>query len=570
MQKAEKFRNQGEKRLKPHWITLGDKFDQTAKRFPNRDACVHVERGVRYTYQSLQKAANQFAKGLLSLGLEKGDHLAIWAPSIPEWILTQIAAGKIGTPLVTINPQYQIDELRYVLQYSDTRTLVLIEKDKNVDYLKMLIELCPSLFDSKPDQLCFETFPNLKEVILIPVNSAEEGIVSETPCRGAYLFEEILKSGETISDGVLFKRQQLCQPEDILKLVFTSGTTGAPKGVMVTHYGFLNNGYLGTSVQGFSEKDRLCTAIPFHYVFTMTGLLGCFCHGAAIVCPSDTFDPLKTLAAIENEQCTAIYAVPSMLVSMMEHPEFNRFDLSSLRTGVVGGAVIPIDLMRRILEKLGIREITVSYGQSENSGFVTQSMRDDSPEVRAATVGKALPFVEVKIVNPETGEILPPENQGELCYKGFLMKGYYKMPGPTARAIDSDGWLHSGDLAQIDRNGYIRIVGRIKDVIQKDGESIFPIEIEEVLCTHPKVLDVQAIGVPDSQHHEEIAAWIRLREGEQATMDEIMNFLKGKLLEKYHPRYIKFVSSFPLTSTGKVQRFKLREESIREWDLEGP
>jgi fatty-acyl-CoA synthase len=553
--------------VKPRWITLGDQFDQTAKRFPNRDAFVHVDRGVRYTYQSLQTIVNRFAKGLLSLGMEKGEHLAVWAPSIPQWIVTQIAAAKIGTPLVTINPQYQIEELRYVLQYSDTRTLVLMEKDQTTRYLKMLAELCPSLFDSRPGQLRFETFPSLKEVILIPENAVEKKIVSETPCRGAYLFQEILKSGETISDGVLFKRQQLCQPEDILKLVFTSGTTGAPKGVMVTHYGFLNNGYLGTSVQGFTEKDRLCTAIPFHYVFTMTGLLGCFCHGAAIVSPSDTFDPLKTLTAIEKEQCTAIYAVPSMLVSLMEHPEFSRFNLSSLRTGVVGGAVIPIDLMRRILEKLGIREITVSYGQSENSGFVTQSVRDDPLEIRAATVGKALPFVEAKILNPETGETLPPEAQGELCYKGFLMKGYYKMPGPTARAIDSDGWLHSGDLALIDRNGYIRIVGRMKDVIQKNGESIFPIEIEEVLCTHPKVLDVQVIGVPDSQCDEEIAAWIRLRAGERATPEDMLRFLKGRLLEKYHPRYIKFVSAFPLTSTGKVQRFKLRAESIREWGL---
>jgi fatty-acyl-CoA synthase len=258
-----------------------------------------------------------------------------------------------------------------------------------------------------------------------------------------------------------------------------------------------------------------------------------------------------------------------MLVSMMEHPEFSRFNLSSLRTGVVGGAVIPIELMRRILEKLGIKEITVSYGQSENSGFVTQSMRDDPPEVRATTVGKSLPFVEVKTVNPETGETLPVDGQGELCYKGFLMKGYYKMPGPTARAIDSDGWLHSGDLAQIDRRGYIRIVGRMKDVIQKDGETIFPIEIEEVLCTHPKVLDVQVIGVPDPVHNEEITAWIRLREGEQATAEDMLGFLKGGLLKKYHPRYIKFVSSFPLTSTGKVQRFKLREEAIKEWGLKG-
>jgi fatty-acyl-CoA synthase len=548
-------------------ITLGDQFDQTAKRFPNRDALVHVDRGVRYTYQELQKISNEFAKGLLSLGLGKGEHLAIWANSIPQWIVTQIAAAKIGAPLVTINPQYQIEELRYVLQYSDTRTLVLMEKDQNTHYLKMLAELCPSLIDSKPDGLRLETFPCLKEIILIP---EEERSSSEVPCQGVYLFQGILERGERISDGVLAERQALCQPEDILKLVFTSGTTGTPKGVMVTHYGFLNNGYLGTSVQGFTEKDRLCTAIPFHYVFTMTGLLGCFCHGAAIVSPSDTFDPIKAMTAIEKERCTAIYAVPSMLVAMMEHSEFSRFNLSCLRTGVVGGAVIPIELMRRILDKLGIKEITVSYGQSENSGFVTQSMRDDPLEIRATTVGKALPFVKAKIVNPETGENLPPDTQGELCYKGFLMKGYYKMPGPTARAIDSDDWLHSGDLAQIDQQGYIRIVGRMKDVIQKDGETIFPIEIEEVLCTHPKVLDVQVIGVPDPQHHEEIATWIRLKEGEKATSEEMVNFLKGKLLGKYHPKYIKFVSSFPLTSTGKVQRFKLREGAIKEWGLKEP
>jgi fatty-acyl-CoA synthase len=377
-------------------MTLGDQFDQTAKRFPDRDALVHVERGIRYTYQELQKITNRFAKGLLSLGLEKGDHLAIWANSIPQWIVTQIAAAKIGAPLVTINPQYQIEELRYVLQYSDSRTLVLMEKDQNTHYLKMLAELCPSLIDSNPDQLRFGAFPYLKEVILILEHPIEDGGSSESPYRGAYLFQEVLRRGERILDEVLAERQRLCRPEDILKLVFTSGTTGTPKGVMVTHYGFLNNGYLGTSGQGFTEKDRLCTAIPFHYVFTMTGLLGCFYHGAAIVSPSDTFDPIKAMTAIERERCTAIYAVPSMLVAMMEHPEFSRFNLSSLRTGVVGGAVIPIELMRRILEKLGVKEITVSYGQSENSGFVTQSMRDDPPEIRATTVGKSLPFVEVK------------------------------------------------------------------------------------------------------------------------------------------------------------------------------
>jgi len=548
-------------------MTLGDLFDQTAKRFPYRDALVHVERDIRYTYKDLHKIVNLFAKGLLSLGLEKGEHIAIWANSIPQWVITHVAAAKIGTPLVTLNPQYRMEELRYVLQYSDTRTLVLLEKDKNVNYLKMLMELLPSMVDSKPGQLRSEIFPHLREVILIPDPSAEEIRVSESSCQGVYLFDKILEQGDSISDKVLTERQSLCQTEDILNLVFTSGTTGTPKGVMLTHYGFLNNGYLGTTIQGFTEKDRLCTAIPFHYVFTMTGLLGCFYHGAAIITPSDTFDPEKTLAAIEKERCTAIYAVPSMLVAMMEHPEFSRFNLSSLRTGVVGGALIPIELMRKILDKLGAKEITVSYGQAENSGFVTQTMRDDPLEIRATTVGRPLPFVEAKIVNPETGETLPPETPGELCYKGFLMKGYYKMPGPTARAIDSEGWLHSGDLAQIDLKGYIRIVGRMKDVIQKDGESIFPIEIEEVLCTHPKVLDVQVVGVPDPQHNEEIAAWIRLKEGEWATKDEMIRFLEGRLLEKYHPRYIKFVSTFPLTSTGKIQRFKIREEAIKEWGL---
>ncbi len=390
---------------------------------------------------------------------------------------------------------------------------------------------------------------------------------SSPPPPGVLLFQEILENGEKVPGRALTERQRACEPEDILNLAFTSGTTGTPKGIMITHYGFLNNGYFGTLGQGFTEKDRLCTAIPFHYNFTITGLLGSFCHGAAIICPSDTFDPEKTLMAIEKERCTAIYAVPSMLVAMMEHPQFARFNLSSLRTGMVGGATIPIDLMKRILENLGAKEITISYGQSEGSGSITQTLRNDPLEIRAMTVGKTIPFVEVRIVHPETGETLPAGEKGELCYKGFLMKGYYKMPAATLRAIDGEGWLHSGDLATLDPQGYVRIEGRLKEMILKDGESISPIDIEEVLSSHPKIQESQVFGVPDPAHHEEIAAWIRPQKGEQVTQEEVLRFLEGKLPEKYLPRYMKFVSSFPMTSTGKVQRFKLREIMINEWEL---
>jgi len=543
---------------KPLWITVGDRFDQTAETFPDRDAFVHVDRNVRYTYREIQTIANRFAKGLLSLGVGRGEHLALWATSIPEWIIVQLASAKIGATLVPFNPQYQIEELRYGLKYSDVRTLILLERDEHSHYLKMLLDLCPSLPHSEPKQSPPEVFPHLKEVILIP---------SSSPPPGLLLFQEIFERGERVPDQALAERQQACQPEDTLNLAFTSGTTGTPKGIMITHYGFLNNGYFGTLGQGFTEKDRFCTAIPFHYNFTITGLLGSFCHGAAIICPSDTFDPEKTLMAIEKERCTAIYAVPSMLVAMMEHPQFAGFNLSSLRTGMVGGATIPIDLMKRILENLGAKEITISYGQSEGSGSITQTLRDDPLEIRAMTVGKTIPFVEVRIVHPETGETLPAGEKGELCYKGFLMKGYYKMPAATLRAIDREGWLHSGDLAAIDSQGYVRIEGRLKEIILKNGESISPIDIEEVLSSHPKIQESQVFGVPDPAHHEEIAAWIRPQKGEQVTKEEVLRFLEGKLAEKYFPRYMKFVSSFPMTSTGKVQRFKLREKTINEWEL---
>ena len=544
---------------KPLWITVGDQFDRMAETFPDRDAFVHVDRNVRYTYREIQTIANRFSKGLLSLGVGRGEHLALWATSIPEWIIVQLASAKIGAILVPFNPQYQVEELRYGLQYSHVRTLILLERDEHSHYLKMLLDLCPSLLHSGPKQSPLKAFPHLKEMVLIPSSSP--------PPPGVLLFQEILERGERVPDQALAERQQACQPEDTLNLAFTSGTTGTPKGIMITHYGFLNNGYFGTLGQGFTQMDRLCTAIPFHYNFTITGLLGSFCHGAAIICPSDTFDPEKTLMAIEKERCTAIYAVPSMLVAMMEHPQFSRFNLSSLRTGMVGGAMIPIDLMKRILENLGAKEITISYGQSEGSGSITQTLRDDPIEIRAMTVGKTIPFVEIRIVLPETGETLSAGKKGELCYKGFLMKGYYKMPAATLRAIDREGWLHSGDLATLDPQGYVRIEGRLKEMILKDGESISPIDIEEILSSHPKIQESQVFGVPDPDHHEEIAAWIRPQKEEQVTKEEVLRFLEGKLPEKYFPRYMKFVSSFPMTSTGKVQRFKLREITINEWEL---
>lgn len=543
---------------KPLWITVGDRFDRTAETFPDRDAFVHVDRKVHYTYREIQKVANGFAKGLLSLGVGRGEHLALWATSIPEWIIVQLASAKIGATLVPLNPQYQAEELRYALQYSDARTLILLERDEGSDYLKMLLGLCPSLLHSRPIQSSLEPFPHLKEVILISPSS---------PPPGFPLFQEILENGESVPNQALVDRQRACVPEDILNLAFTSGTTGTPKGIMITHYGFLNNGYFGTLGQGFTEKDHLCKAIPFHYNFTITGLLGSFCHGAAIICPSDAFDPEKTLMAIEKECCTAIYAVPSVLVAMMEHPQFARFNLSSLRTGMVGGATIPIDLVKRILEKLGAKEITISYGQSEGSGSITQTLRDDPLEKRAMTVGKTIPFVEIRIVHPETGEPLPAGEKGDLCYKGFLMKEYYKLPAATFMAIDGEGRFHSGDLATLDPQGYVRIEGRFKEMILKNGESISPIDIEEVLSSHPKIQESQVFGVADPAHYEEIAAWIRPQKGEQMTPEEVLRFLKGKLPEKYFPKHMKFVSSFPMTSTGKVQRFKLREETIKEWGL---
>ncbi|MBC7963012.1 MAG: AMP-binding protein [Steroidobacteraceae bacterium] len=540
-------------------FTVGGLLDEMARRYPDNDALVYPERGLRYSYKQLNEICRKVAKGLLRIGIKKGDNVAIWACNVPEWVILQFATAKIGAVLVTINTSYKSTELEYILGQSDSTTLFMVKSFKDSDYVATINSVVPELQSSPIGTLACVRLPFLKNVVFIG---------EETPV-GMLSFDRIIEKGQDVSDAVLGAIEATHNCHETINMQYTSGTTGFPKGVMLTHYNIVNNGFNIGECMKFTEKDRLCIPVPFFHCFgCVLGVMACVTHGSTMV-PVEIFDPLAVLRTIEAEKCTAVHGVPTMFIAELEHSEFPNYDLSSLRSGIMAGSPCPIEVMKKVISQMNASEITIAYGQTESSPVITQTRTDDPIELRVATVGRSLPDVEVKIVDIESGETLPPGKQGELCTRGYhVMKGYYKMPDETARAIDRDSWLHTGDLAIMDENGYCKITGRIKNMIIRGGENIYPREIEEFLYTHPKVSDIQVYGVPDRKFGEQVMAAIILKKGVEMSEDEVREFCKDRIATYKIPRYVKFVDGYPMTASGKIQKFKLREIAIKELQLE--
>ncbi|HEY3392738.1 MAG TPA: AMP-binding protein [Lacipirellulaceae bacterium] len=545
------------------WVdgrTIGQALRETARRHPQGDALVSCNLSVRMTWAELDAAVDQVSRALLALGLSPGDHFGVWATNVPEWVLLQFATARIGVVLVNFNPAYRTGELKYALCQSDVRGLALVDAFKSSDYFEMLNEACPELAAAAPGQLRSIAFPKLKWVL---------SLRGETPA-GALSWQEFLLRADSVPPSRLNEVEAGLTANDPINIQYTSGTTGAPKGAMLSHRNILLNAYYAGACQKLDHTDRICIPVPLYHCFgCVLGTLCAVAHGAAMVFPAESFNPCATLAAIEAERCTAIYGVPTMFIAMLEHEDYPRRNLSSLRTGIMAGSPCPIETMKRVTHEMGAREITIGYGQTEASPLITQTRTDDPIELRVGTVGRPIPGVEAKIADVETGEDLPDGQPGELCGRGHgVMIGYYNMPDKTAEAIDADGWLHTGDLALREPNGYYRITGRLRDMIIRGGENIYPREIEERLYEHPAVMEVQVVGVPDRRLGEEVLAWVKLKSGCTATEDELRAFCRQSLAHFKAPRYWKFVESFPTTVTGKIQKFKIREQAIEELGLQ--
>ncbi|WP_243374725.1 AMP-binding protein [Geotalea sp. SG265] len=540
-------------------FTIGGLLDHIAATYPDNDALVYPELGLRYSYRQFNEVCRRVAKGLLKLGIRKGENVAIWAYNVPEWVILQFATAKIGAVLVTVNTAYKSAELEYLLNQSDSTTLFMVRSWKDTDYVATLGEVVPELATAKDGRITTPKLPFLKNLVFIG---------DETPA-GMLSFACIAEMGTDVADTELAAVEASLDIHDTINMQYTSGTTGFPKGVMLTHHNLVNNGFNIGECMKFTHADRLCIPVPFFHCFgSVLAVMASVTHGTAMV-PVELFDPLKVLQTIEKERCTAVHGVPTMFIAELEHPEFRKFDLSTLRTGIMAGSVCPIEVMKRCVKDMNLTEITSVYGQTESSPGITQTRTGDSLELRVSTVGRALPGAEVRIVDIETGESLPPGKQGELCARGYMvMKGYYKMPEETAKVIDADGWLHTGDLAVMDESGYCKITGRIKQMIIRGGENIYPKEIEEYLYTHPKISDVQIYGVPDRRFGEQVMAAVILKKGEVMSEDEVKAFCKGRIANYKIPKYVKFVEGYPMTASGKIQKFKLREMAIKELQLE--
>ena len=532
--------------------TLGGVLDDLSKNNPNGWAVRYTDRNYFRTWKELNDEADLIARGMMSLGVKKGDHVAIWATNTPEWILTLFAAAKIGAVLVTVNTNFKIFELEYLLRQSDTKLLVMIGGFKNNDYVATVNELLPEL-KTTSGEIESEHLPFLKRVVFAG---------KETP-EGMLNFEDLKILGGDFPVEIYEENKKTLNTHDVVNMQYTSGTTGFPKGVMLTHYNILNNGKTIGDGMKFTKNDKLCITVPFFHCFGLVlAMMACITHGTTMV-PVERYSPVPVMNAISVEKCTAVHGVPTMFIAMLEHAQFNNFDFSSLRTGIMAGSPCPIEVMKKVIDKMNMREIVIVFGQTEASPGCTMTTTSDSIDKRVNTVGRAFPGVECKIIDPESGEELPINTPGEFCARGYnIIKGYYKMPEATAQAIDKDGWLHTGDLCTVDEDGYYKVVGRIKDMIIRGGENIYPKEIEECLYTCDKVSDVQVIGVPSEAYGEEVMACVILKEGEEMTEEEVKEFVGARMAKHKVPRYVRFVDSFPTNAAGKIQKFKMREEAI--------
>ena len=543
--------------------TIGDFFADMAKRQGSRDALVSRHQGLRFTYTELHAAARQLASALLNLGLVKGDRIGIWSHNNAEWVLMQLATAQVGLVLVNINPAYRTSEVEYALNKVGCKAIVSMPEFKTSDYLGMLRELAPELAGSEPGKLQAQRLPELRTVIWIDV----AGKGADQP--GMLRFSQLMEMGHN-GDQRIDAIAATLKNTDPINIQFTSGTTGFPKGATLTHRNILNNGFFIGECMRLTPEDRLCIPVPLYHCFGMVlGNLACFTHGSTVVYPNDGFDPLTVLETVQAERCTGLHGVPTMFIAELDHPRFKEFDLSTLRTGIMAGSPCPIEVMKRVQADMHMTEVTIAYGMTETSPVSCQSSTDTPLDKRVSTVGLVQPHLEVKIIHPETGAIVAPGETGELCTKGYsVMHGYWGDAEKTREAIDDEGFMHTGDLAVMDAQGYVNIVGRIKDMVIRGGENLYPREIEEFLYRHPQVQDVQVVGVPDSRYGEELCAWIIAKPGQSVTEDDIRAFCKGQIAHYKVPRYIRFVDAFPMTVTGKIQKFKIRETMMQQLQLQ--
>jgi fatty-acyl-CoA synthase len=527
--------------------TIGDNLGRVAAAYPDAEALVDVPAGRRWTYADLDADTDTLARGLIAAGLATGDRLGIWAPNCAEWVQLQYATAKAGIVLVNINPAYRSHELGFVLRQSGVRVLVSAERFKTSDYRGMIDEVRPDL-------------PGLQDVIYL-----------DTPAWDQ-LFEAGLAAGGDLGGlaDPLSEREACLSFDDAINIQYTSGTTGFPKGATLSHHNILNNGFFIGEGCRYSEQDRVCIPVPFYHCFGMVlGNLACTTHGACIVIPAPGFDAAETLRTVQAERCTSLYGVPTMFIAELALPDFASYDLSTLRTGIMAGSPCPVEVMKRVVSEMNMTEVTICYGMTETSPVSTQTTADDEMERRVSTVGRVHPHVEIKVIDPETGRVLPRDTPGELCTRGYsVMLGYWDEPERTADAIDSARWMHTGDLAVMDQGGYLNIVGRIKDMVIRGGENVYPREVEEFLYAHPAIEDVQVVGVPDLKYGEELCAWVKLRPGQELDAEQVREYCRGKIAHFKIPRYVRFTNDFPMTISGKVQKFKMRETSIGEFGLE--
>lgn len=543
-------------------LTIGQVLAATSRKFPAREALVFPQSQVRLNYTEFVAKVRDVAKGLLALDIKPGEHVGIWATNLPEWTLLQFGAASIGAVMVTINPAYRSLELRYTLKQSDVVALFLTDKFKSSDYYAILEEACPEMTQAHDGRLSCASFPKLRSAIALKPNGP----------RSYRAWDAMIEAGRKIDDSKLEELDKRLRASDVVNIQYTSGTTGSPKAAMLTHRNILMNAWYVTGCQNISERDRMCVPVPFYHCFgCVMGALGAVTRGAAMIVPAEYFSPMATLDTLEEERCTTLYGVPTMFVAMLEDAGLKRRNLSSLRSGIMAGSPCPIEVMRKVLDDMGCREITIAYGQTETSPVVTQSRVDDPIEMRVETVGRALPGIELKIVSTENGRTLPDNEQGEICARGHCtMQGYYNNPEATAAALDEQGWVHTGDLGLRRPDGSFKITGRLKDMVIRGGENISPREIEEFLFAHPAISQAAVFGVPDAKYGEELCAWVQLHRGKEMTAEEVRAHCKANLAHYKVPRYIEFVGEFPTTVSGKIQKYKMREHMCRTLQLRKP